>query len=163
MNELVNAVRDYSGTFNVTDYRWLNLRDSNSSEPAGSLPGAATTFATDGLLRDDYSAKPAFAAYRALIAADGQPTPPKAKPLDCRSKALRLTPRHERRPIRRIAVFLGKRRIGHASGHRLRVVRISRPRGNRFTVRVVLMLAGGKRVVYRQRYRFVRCHIVAGR
>ncbi len=84
LSEIVNAVRDYSATFNVTDYRWFNLRDASSSDVAGSLPGAATTFVTDGLLRDDYSPKPAFAAYRALIAADGQPSPPPAAPRACR-------------------------------------------------------------------------------
>ncbi|MDQ6729650.1 MAG: hypothetical protein M3022_04965 [Actinomycetota bacterium] len=60
LTQLVDATRDYSGTFNVTDYRWFNLRDSELSDAAGSLPGAATTFATDGLLHDDYTPKPAL-------------------------------------------------------------------------------------------------------
>ena len=64
LNDLVRAVHDYSGTFDITDYRWFNLRDSNSSSPA--------TFATDGLLRSDYTRKPSFAAYRSLIARYGQ-------------------------------------------------------------------------------------------
>ncbi|HWE12669.1 MAG TPA: hypothetical protein VG365_04110 [Solirubrobacteraceae bacterium] len=68
LTQLAYAAQSYSGTFHVTDYRWFDLRDSNSS-PAGSLPGASATFATDGLLRDDYSPKPSFAAYRDAIAA----------------------------------------------------------------------------------------------
>jgi hypothetical protein len=68
LRELVQATHDYSGTFNITDYRWFNLRDSTSSGPA-TLAGS--TFSSDGLLRDDYTRKPSFAAYRSLIAAYG--------------------------------------------------------------------------------------------
>lgn len=67
LNDLVRAVHDYSGTFNITDYRWFNLRDSNSSSPATSGP----TFSTDGLLRSDYTRKPSFAVYRSSIARYG--------------------------------------------------------------------------------------------
>jgi hypothetical protein len=65
LTQLIQAAHDYSGTFNVTDYRWFNLRDSTSSGPS-TLVGP--TFASDGLLRDDYSRKPSFSAYRTLIA-----------------------------------------------------------------------------------------------
>jgi hypothetical protein len=65
LRELVTAAHRYSGTFGITDYRWFNLRDSTSSGPS-TLVGI--TFSSDGLLRDDYTAKPSFAAYRALIA-----------------------------------------------------------------------------------------------
>ena len=71
LSELVTAAHAYSGTFGITDYRWFNLRDSTSSGPE-TLVGP--TFASDGLLRDDYSAKPSFAAYRALIAQLGART-----------------------------------------------------------------------------------------
>jgi hypothetical protein len=64
LQKLVTAARGYSGTFNITDYRWFNLRDSTSTGPS-TLVGV--TFSSDGLLRDDYTAKPSFAAYRALI------------------------------------------------------------------------------------------------
>jgi len=152
LTQLVDATRDYSGTFNVTDYRWFNLRDSVSSDAAGSLSGAAALFATDGLLRDDYTPKPAFAAYRDLISAFGQPTgsPPASRP--CRPARLRITLRRERRPIRRADVYLNRRRIGHAVGRRLRTVLVRRPPVGRFTVRIVLRLRGGRRVVYRRRY-----------
>jgi hypothetical protein len=52
-------VHRYSGTLGVTDYRWFNLRDNNSSGP--------DLFDAVGLLRDDYSEKPAFGTYRSAI------------------------------------------------------------------------------------------------
>ena len=86
LTALVRAAYDYSGTFNVTDYRWFNLRDAVSSGPE-TLSGL--TFASDGLLRSDYTRKPSFGDYRSLIAQLGAPAPPGAKP------------RHTRRPKRR--------------------------------------------------------------
>jgi hypothetical protein len=65
LRQLVRAARAYSGTFNVSDYRWFNLRDSRTSTN-GSL------FQSDGLLRDDYTRKPSFASFRALIESLGQ-------------------------------------------------------------------------------------------
>ena len=53
------AVNDFRGTYNVTDYRWFDLRDHRTSAPNFQHHY--------GLLRDDYSAKPAFGAYRELI------------------------------------------------------------------------------------------------
>jgi hypothetical protein len=68
LRQLVVAARDYSATFNVTDYRWFNLRDS--SEGPANLVGP--TFSSDGLLRADYSRKPAFETYRRLIKSYGR-------------------------------------------------------------------------------------------
>jgi hypothetical protein len=60
MRLMVGAVHDFRGTYNVTDYRWFDLRDHSS---------ASANFQHHyGLLRDDYSAKPAFEAYRELVA-----------------------------------------------------------------------------------------------
>jgi hypothetical protein len=64
LRELVRAARDYSGTFGITDYRWFNLRDSDSASPAGLV---GPTFVSFGLLRSDYTRKPSFFAYRAAI------------------------------------------------------------------------------------------------
>jgi hypothetical protein len=72
----VVAVHDYSGTFNITDYRWFNLRDSSSSPPTTLL---GPTFSSDGLLHADYTAKPAFGSYRALIARFGARSPVRAR------------------------------------------------------------------------------------
>src|SRR3954462_4052138 len=51
--QMIRAASDFRGTYNVTDYRWFNLRDANSSDA-----GIAQHF---GLLRDDYTEKTAFA------------------------------------------------------------------------------------------------------
>jgi hypothetical protein len=57
---MAQAVDDFRGAYNVSDYRWFNLRDADSSSP-----NFQQQF---GLLRDDYGPKPAFASYRALVA-----------------------------------------------------------------------------------------------
>jgi hypothetical protein len=59
MRQMVGAVHDFRGTYNVTDYRWFDLRDHNSSGPSFQQHY--------GLLRDDYSPKPAFGVYRDLV------------------------------------------------------------------------------------------------
>jgi hypothetical protein len=64
LEQLVRAVHAYSGTFNITNYRWFNLRDSTDTGPAVHEP---LTFSTDGLLLADYARKPAFRVYRGLI------------------------------------------------------------------------------------------------
>ncbi|HEX8065875.1 MAG TPA: hypothetical protein VF520_05055 [Thermoleophilaceae bacterium] len=56
---LVRAVHEFRGTFNVTDYRWFNLRDGDST---------SANFQTQyGLMTDEYVPKPAFGAYRSLV------------------------------------------------------------------------------------------------
>jgi hypothetical protein len=55
----------FRGTYNITDFRFFGLRDNNSRGP---------TFQQHfGLLRDDYSEKPAFGAYRRAVARYGAP------------------------------------------------------------------------------------------
>jgi hypothetical protein len=60
LKEMVGAVNRFRGTFNVTDYRWFDLRDHLTSDPNFQRHY--------GLLRDDYTPKPAFAVYRRLVA-----------------------------------------------------------------------------------------------
>jgi hypothetical protein len=61
MQEMVAAADDFRGTYSVSDYRWFDLRDHNS---------ASLNFQHHyGLLLDDYTPKPGFAAYAALVAA----------------------------------------------------------------------------------------------
>jgi len=62
LSELVRAAA-LSGTFGITDLRWFNLRDSIAPSPGAAPP----LFTTDGLLRADYSPKPAFGRFRVLI------------------------------------------------------------------------------------------------
>ena len=61
LRAMIGAVQDFRGTYNVSDYRWFNLRDADSSSP-----NFQQNF---GLLHDDDTPKPAFAAYRQLVAA----------------------------------------------------------------------------------------------
>jgi hypothetical protein len=60
----VEAVALWSGSLEVTDYRWFNLRDNNSA--------GTDLFSAVGLLRDDYSRKPSFDAYRRAIGSYGR-------------------------------------------------------------------------------------------
>ena len=56
----VDAVYNARGTYNITGVRWFDLRDADS---------ASSSFESQyGLMTDNYSAKPAFSAYRALVA-----------------------------------------------------------------------------------------------
>jgi hypothetical protein len=57
---MVQAAHDFRGTYNVRGYRWFNLRDSQTGHPG--------VFQNSGLLEDDYDEKPAFTAYRELVA-----------------------------------------------------------------------------------------------
>ena len=59
LRSMVSAASTYRGNYNVTEYRWFDLRDHNSSGPNFQQHY--------GLLRDDYSEKPAFGAYRELV------------------------------------------------------------------------------------------------
>jgi hypothetical protein len=67
LDSTLGAVHRYSGTLGVTDYRWFNLRDNDS--------GGTDLFSAVGLLRDDYSEKPAFGTYRSWIDRVGTDTP----------------------------------------------------------------------------------------
>ena len=59
MDTMVHAVHDFRGTFHISDYRWFDLRDGDSTSP---------NFQTQyGLMTDEYRPKPAFALYRDLV------------------------------------------------------------------------------------------------
>ena len=64
LSAFVKTVVAYRGTYGISDFRWFGLRDNNSHGP-----GFQSFF---GLLRDDYSPKPAFGTYRRLIARYGR-------------------------------------------------------------------------------------------
>lgn len=55
----VQTVFDYRALYNVTDYRWFDLRDANSS--------SASFQDQYGLMSDTYRPKPAFDVYHALV------------------------------------------------------------------------------------------------
>ncbi len=60
LDSTVRALHEWSGELGISDYRWFNLRDNNSD--------GTDLFAAVGLLRDDYSRKPAFELFRSLVA-----------------------------------------------------------------------------------------------
>jgi hypothetical protein len=70
LRSTIEEVHALSGTLGVTDYRWFNLRDNRSAGP--------DMFDAVGLLRDDYSEKPAYPTFRELLATYG--TAPTAWP-----------------------------------------------------------------------------------
>lgn len=155
LSQLVHAVADYSGTFNVTDYRWFNLRDS-SSEPVGSLPGAAATFATDGLLRDDYGRKPAFATLRTLIAGLGRRETAAA----CHPPALLVRLPRYRARIRRAALYLGGRRVAAKRGRSLHSITLAHPPSHAFRTRVTMRLSDGTLRSRALRFAVTGCRVV---
>lgn len=59
LNGMVGAVARSARTLNVTDFRWFDLRDSNSADP--NFEGRY------GLTGDAYEPKPAYFAYRRAI------------------------------------------------------------------------------------------------
>ena len=59
----VGAVAEAAAEYRITGYRWFDLRDADSAGPSFE--------SRYGLMRDDYSPKPAFGAYRDLIATLG--------------------------------------------------------------------------------------------
>jgi hypothetical protein len=77
MNAMVRTVHDFRANYGVTDYRWFDLRDGDTASPSFQQQY--------GIMRDDYTPKPAFATYRNLIAELGarpgcrDVTPPRAR------------------------------------------------------------------------------------
>jgi hypothetical protein len=59
LKTLVYTVQDFRGTYNISDYRWFNLRDGDSTSPNFQV--------RYGLLHDDYTEKPAFTFYSDLV------------------------------------------------------------------------------------------------
>ncbi|HLV98952.1 MAG TPA: hypothetical protein VKT82_09770 [Ktedonobacterales bacterium] len=63
LETVIRAIHQQRARFNITHYEHHGLRDADSSNP--------NLFFQFGLLRDDYTPKPAFERYRQLIAALG--------------------------------------------------------------------------------------------
>jgi hypothetical protein len=64
LETIIRTIHDYRGNYHVTHYRLFDLRDADSSNP--------DFFYRFGILRDDYTPKPAFEVYRRLIAELGE-------------------------------------------------------------------------------------------
>jgi hypothetical protein len=59
MENQIRTINDFKGTYNVTEYRWFNLRDGDSTSPNFQVQY--------GLMTDEYVPKPAFMRYRQLV------------------------------------------------------------------------------------------------
>jgi hypothetical protein len=100
----VAAVASFRSQYGVSDYRFFDLRDSNSSD---------SDFESQyGLLRDDYSPKPAYFTYRGLIASLENPV--SAVLRTPRAQASRARRRHHARHHARAR--RGRARAHRASG-----------------------------------------------
>jgi hypothetical protein len=136
MNTMVRAVHDFRGTFNVSDYRWFNLRDGDSTSPNFGV--------RYGLLRDDYSEKPAFAGYAALVRELAAPAPTAAVRTARRTRLrLRIA------CGRAVVMGAGIRSVDFRHGRRL-IRKVTRPFVLRFprgrTVRATIRLRDGRHV-----------------
>jgi hypothetical protein len=60
LERIIRILHEYRGKLNFTHYELFDLRDADSSH--------LNIFYQFGLLRDDYTPKPAFAVYHRLIA-----------------------------------------------------------------------------------------------
>jgi hypothetical protein len=58
-DRMIRAASDFRGTYNVSDYRWFNLRDGDTGDP--------TIGQHYGLMHSDYTEKSAFATVAALF------------------------------------------------------------------------------------------------
>jgi len=59
IESIIRTINDYRGNYNVSHYELFDLRDADSSNPG--------IFSQFGILRDDYTPKPAFEVYRKLV------------------------------------------------------------------------------------------------
>ena len=140
LEEMIRAVHDARGTYNVTDHRWFNLRDADSASPNFQQQY--------GLMRDDYTPKPAFETYELLLEELARAEPdmpalalrvrPRSAQLGSRTRfRFRVAPRRAGVVIR----FAGARRKTGPRG-RTRIVRRFVRRGPR---RATARLAGWRR------------------
>jgi hypothetical protein len=74
LESMVGAANTYRANYNVTNYFWFDLRDADTSSPNFQQQY--------GLMRDDYTPKPAFGSYRALVSKLSlrEPPPPSVRP-----------------------------------------------------------------------------------
>ena len=114
LESMVGAVNRYRANYGVTSYFWFDLRDADSSSPNFQQQY--------GLMHDDYTPKPAFGSYRALI-----------DQLSVRRKPPRAVGRVPHTP--NAAVLLGVRCWAHGVAARLSGSGVARVRSVRFVSR----------------------------
>ncbi len=113
LQTMVQAASDFRGTYDISDYRWFDLRDSDSTSPNFQQQY--------GLMTDTYTPKPAFAVYRNLIASLSARTPssPSGRKAKSRRPRLRAACRGSRvrleilsaATVRHVRFIVGHRRV----------------------------------------------------
>jgi hypothetical protein len=155
---MVNAVHDFRGTYNITDYRWFNLRDGDSSSPQ--------PFQHFGLFDSSYVEKPAFAVYRRLVdrLARREAAPTRRRPrltlrLRTRGGRVRATiGGADRALIRHVRFRVGARRfkLDRRAPFSRVVHRPHRSRSHRHVARAAVRLRDGRLVRLRRSFRVRR-------
>jgi hypothetical protein len=68
LETMIDTVADYRATYNVSDYRWFDLRDADTGSPNFQQQY--------GLMTDAYKPKPAYASWKRLIGQLSVKSPP---------------------------------------------------------------------------------------
>jgi hypothetical protein len=162
LESMLGAVNAYRANYNVTNYFWFDLRDADTLSPNFQQQY--------GLMRDDYTPKPAFDAYRALVSKLSLRTkpPPAVRPPGRHRGTLLLRVRCWRsgvyaqvrgsaaRRIRRVSFRANGRRADDRGGPWRRHLRLAPTRHRvRIAVRALVKLPV-RRVELR---RSVRCRV----
>jgi hypothetical protein len=133
LESTLRTVHALSTTLGITDYRYFNLRDNDSD--------GTDLFSAVGLLRDDYTEKPAFAAFGSLVAELGAGPPIPRIQLAARRAGGRLhvdgrlaLPRGAPACTGRVTVAAAGRRRALALGRRCRFAAVLRAPRRPFSV-----------------------------
>jgi hypothetical protein len=113
MDAMIAAAHDFRGTYNITDYRWFNLRDGDSTSPNPQV--------RYGLMTDEYGEKLGFPRYRDLVAELTARTSGERPRLRLRVRCSRTRkPRasltgHDERQVWSVEFLAGRRVLGQDS------------------------------------------------
>ena len=105
MKSMIGTADEFRGTYNISDYRWFNLRDGDSTRP-----NHQTRY---GLMKDDYSEKRGFAEYARIVRelGGGKALRPEAARLTQRCARGRLRARVSGNWIENVVFSLDRRRL----------------------------------------------------
>jgi hypothetical protein len=134
---MIRTFHDYSGNYNVHDYRWFNLRDGDSTSPNFQQQY--------GIMRDDYTPKPAFDVYARLARELGVHAPATKPRMALRCGRATVTGEG----IGSVDFFADGRRLARDVTPPFRQ-RLKR-RVHRVTARVVALQGAGTRFTHRAR------------
>jgi hypothetical protein len=132
---MIRTFSEYSGNYNVHDYRWFNLRDGDSTSPNFQQQY--------GIMRDDYTPKPAFDVYAGLVQ-ELTTTSPDGRPLKLGIRRCRATLTAPAGSIHSVDFFANGKPIARdvTTPYRVRL----RKRTRRVTARVVYGQGTGARL-----------------